>query len=550
VTDRVVLQVRGLQVRDAMGRDLLDDVNLVIRAGEVLGIAGVEGNGQTELVEAVMGIRPATAGTVQLAGDDVTSWGTRRRRAAGVGYVPEDRQRHGLLLDAPLWENRILGHQTRPPSAKGVWLDTGGARGDAERIVDSYDVRTPGVDTSARSLSGGNQQKFIVGREMSGNPCCCSPPIPPAASTSVPRPLSGTTSAPPDGTVSRSCWSRPTSTSSSGCPTPSASSPGPSRRHLRPADGHPAAAGLSDDRRPGGDAGMRLVRRFALAATAPLLAFIVAAAVTTIVLLIAGDSPADFWRVLLSAPEPRNYAFIANSAAVLYLSGLAAAVAFRMNLFNIGVEGQYRVATFAAAVFAGEAFLPGYLNTVAAIVVAMAAGALWAGIAAVLRVTRGVSEVISTIMLNAIALSLVSYLLQRVGSRRGQTFATDEIPESSWVGGIPFIPGESAELYGLALLAVLAGVAFSVLLKRTRFGFELRATGQSETAAVASGVNVKRMIVISMLLSGAVAGLIGMPELFGASHLYGSTSRPASASPASLWPCWAATRPGGSRWVP
>ena len=268
---------------------------------------------------------------------------------------------------------------------------------------------------------------------------------------------------------------------------------------------------------------MRLVRRFALAATAPLLAFIVAAAVTTIVLLIAGDSPADFWRVLLSAPEPRNYAFIANSAAVLYLSGLAAAVAFRMNLFNIGVEGQYRVATFAAAVFAGEAFLPGYLNTVAAIIVAMAAGALWAGIAAVLRVTRGVSEVISTIMLNTIALSLVSYLLQRVGSRRGQTFATDEIPESSWVGGIPFIPGESAELYGLALLAVLAGVAFSVLLKRTRFGFELRATGQSETAAVASGVNVKRMIIISMLLSGAVAGLIGMPELFGASHLYGST---------------------------
>jgi simple sugar transport system ATP-binding protein len=115
VTDRVVLQVRGLQVHDATGRTLLDDVDLVIRAGEVLGIAGVEGNGQTELVEAVMGIRPATAGTVQLAGNDVTTWGTRRRRAAGVGYVPEDRQRHGLLLDAPLWENRILGHQTRPP---------------------------------------------------------------------------------------------------------------------------------------------------------------------------------------------------------------------------------------------------------------------------------------------------------------------------------------------------------------------------------------------------------------------------------------------------
>jgi simple sugar transport system ATP-binding protein len=75
-----------------------------------------------------------------------------------------------LLLDAPLWENRILGHQTRPPSARGVWLERGGARADAERIVDAYDVRTPGVDTTARALSGGNQQKFIVGREMSGDP--------------------------------------------------------------------------------------------------------------------------------------------------------------------------------------------------------------------------------------------------------------------------------------------------------------------------------------------------------------------------------------------
>ncbi len=170
VTDRTVLEVRGLRVEGPSGRVLLDDVDLVIRAGEVLGIAGVEGNGQTELVEAVIGMRPAAAGSVALGGTDVTRWGTRERRAAGVGYIPEDRQRHGLLLGFPLWENRMLGHQTRPPSANGVWLDPAGARADAARIVESYDVRTPGVDTSARSLSGGNQQKFIVGREMSGDP--------------------------------------------------------------------------------------------------------------------------------------------------------------------------------------------------------------------------------------------------------------------------------------------------------------------------------------------------------------------------------------------
>ena len=170
VTDRTVLEVRGLRVDDTAGRALLDDVDLVIHAGEVLGVAGVEGNGQTELVEAVVGMRPAVAGTVELAGTDVTRRGTRERRESGVGYIPEDRHRHGLLLDAPLWENRILGHQTRPPSSRGFWLDRGGARADAERIVDAYDVRTPGVDTTARALSGGNQQKFLVGREMSGDP--------------------------------------------------------------------------------------------------------------------------------------------------------------------------------------------------------------------------------------------------------------------------------------------------------------------------------------------------------------------------------------------
>jgi simple sugar transport system ATP-binding protein len=174
VTDREVLSVRGLVVHDATGRVVLDDVNLTIHAGEVLGIAGVEGNGQTELVEAVVGIRKPSSGAVALAGEDVAAWGTRRRRESGIGFIPEDRHRQGLLLDAPLWENRILGHQTRPPGVSKVagmrLINKGAAREDSGRIVERYDVRTPGVDTAAGALSGGNQQKFIVGREMSGSP--------------------------------------------------------------------------------------------------------------------------------------------------------------------------------------------------------------------------------------------------------------------------------------------------------------------------------------------------------------------------------------------
>jgi simple sugar transport system ATP-binding protein len=170
VTDEVLLDVAELTVRKADGRVVVDDVSLTLHRGEIVGIAGVEGNGQAELVEAIMGMASVEHGTVQLVADDISRWGTRRRREAGIGYIPEDRHRHGLLLNAPLWENRVLGHQTTPPNESHGWIDRAGARADTERIVAEYDVRTPGIDVPASALSGGNQQKLIIGREMSGNP--------------------------------------------------------------------------------------------------------------------------------------------------------------------------------------------------------------------------------------------------------------------------------------------------------------------------------------------------------------------------------------------
>lgn len=174
VTDQPVLEVRDLALPapggPGTGRPLLSDIDLTIHRGEILGIAGVEGNGQAELVEAIMGMRPAATGTVSLSGRDLAGVSTRRRREAGIGYIPEDRHRHGLLLDAPLWENRVLGHQTREPNVNGPFIDRRGARGDTQRIVEEYDVRTPGIDVLARALSGGNQQKLIIGREMTGEP--------------------------------------------------------------------------------------------------------------------------------------------------------------------------------------------------------------------------------------------------------------------------------------------------------------------------------------------------------------------------------------------
>lgn len=192
VTDRVVLEVKNLTVYAAgasLGAEaepagdgltaftgageakrVLDDVSFTIRAGEVMGIAGVEGNGQTELIDALIGTKNADSGRILFLGEDITPWPTRRRRESGVGYIPEDRHRQGLLLESPLWENRILGHVTEKPNVKGFWLDPKGAQADTRRIVEAYDVRTPGIDVTAASLSGGNQQKLIVGREMSHDP--------------------------------------------------------------------------------------------------------------------------------------------------------------------------------------------------------------------------------------------------------------------------------------------------------------------------------------------------------------------------------------------
>ncbi|PZG44620.1 heme ABC transporter ATP-binding protein [Spongiactinospora gelatinilytica] len=169
VTDTVLLKVSGLTLDQPDRRRLLDDVSFEIHRGEIVGLAGVEGNGQSELIEAIMGIRHAT-GAITLDGVDMGGWPTRRRREAGIGYIPEDRHRQGLLLEASLWENRVLGHQTVRPARKGIWIDRKAAREDTARIAEKYDVRAPGVDTLALALSGGNQQKLIVGREMSGEP--------------------------------------------------------------------------------------------------------------------------------------------------------------------------------------------------------------------------------------------------------------------------------------------------------------------------------------------------------------------------------------------
>ena len=166
----VVASASDVVVEDDRGVRAVDGVSFEVRAGEVFGIAGVDGNGQSELVEAVTGLRTPDGGEIRFVGEDVTTASRRQRIDAGMAYIPEDRQERGLVMEFDLVENGLLGSQHGSELASNGRIDWPKTRGHAESIIDEYDIRPPDADAGAESLSGGNQQKFIVGREFERDP--------------------------------------------------------------------------------------------------------------------------------------------------------------------------------------------------------------------------------------------------------------------------------------------------------------------------------------------------------------------------------------------
>jgi simple sugar transport system ATP-binding protein len=161
-----VLRVTGLEARDDRGHPAVRGVDLEVRAGEILGIAGVAGNGQDELVESIIGLRRPTAGTVTLAGTDMTGHSPRDMNEAAVAYVPADRHRFGLIRSFSLADNLVLTSYYRPPYAHGVLRNGEAIQKDAISAVERFDIRTPSPTVAVGTLSGGNQQKAVVAREF------------------------------------------------------------------------------------------------------------------------------------------------------------------------------------------------------------------------------------------------------------------------------------------------------------------------------------------------------------------------------------------------
>lgn len=165
-----MLEVKDLAATNDRGLPAVRGVSFTVRAGEIYGIAGVDGNGQTELVEALTGLRRSTRGKVLVKGVDITNRGVRRVNEAGVAHIPEDRQKRGLVLDFSIAENIVLENYYRQPFARRLSINYVAVFGYARRLIQKFDVRTPGEKVMARTLSGGNQQKVVVAREIERNP--------------------------------------------------------------------------------------------------------------------------------------------------------------------------------------------------------------------------------------------------------------------------------------------------------------------------------------------------------------------------------------------
>lgn len=165
-----VLSIANLTVHDARQLPAVKGLDLTVRAGEIVGIAGIDGNGQSELIEAITGLRKVESGSIAIKGKEITNWPVRRITEEGIGHIPEDRHKHGLVLDFSVRDNMVLQtYYKNPFSTKGI-LNFSEITKKAKALIQQFDVRTPGEHTLARALSGGNQQKAIIAREVDRDP--------------------------------------------------------------------------------------------------------------------------------------------------------------------------------------------------------------------------------------------------------------------------------------------------------------------------------------------------------------------------------------------
>ena len=456
-----MLRIAGLNVSDDRGSTAVKDLSLEIRSGEILGIAGVAGNGQDELVEALIGLRKPTSGTVHLGDADTTGHSPRAMNEAGVAFVPADRHRFGLILPFPLTDNLVLTSYYKPPFARGPLRVDAAIERAAEAAVKEYDVRTPSVTVPVSTLSGGNQQKVVVAREFGRDlrllvldqptrgldvgsiefihrQAIAKRDAGAAILLGLGRARRGPRAVRPDrGDVPRQDRGRGRRTDRR--QERDRPADGDRRRRAGPRPGR-RGRGIGDVTTPpaGGPEGRPGSREPAVASgepwpwsgrpgrsiALPMVAIAAALVVGAIVievsqLLLPGatfraDLPLTAYSALFHGAI-LNEGAIVNTlvlTAPLVLGGLSVAIGFKAGLFNIGAQGQFLMGALGAVWVGGLLSDASPLVAIPlAVLAGMIGGAVWGFIPGALKALSGAHEVVTTIMLNYIAIATLALLV-------------------------------------------------------------------------------------------------------------------------------------------
>ena len=520
----VVLKAYNLYAQGDRGLPALNGVSLEVRGGEIVGVAGVAGNGQRELAEALTGMRGLTAGQVSVAGVQLRAGDPRDAIARGVAHVPEDRLGTGVAPSLSIASNTVLKAYRDPDFSAGPFLRRSRIARRASELIARYSVSAPGPETRARDLSGGNLQKVVIGREFAGAP----------SALVVASPTRGL-----DVGAIENVHELLRAAAARGVAVLMISEDldeilaladrvlvmyeGSDRRRARRRGGRRRRARHADGRR--GPALMRIERRSStprwLQVAVPVGSVAAAFVISAVVLLATGHNPLHAYRRLFEAAftDPGALSATLTAATPLCFTGLAAAVAFRVGLFNIGAEGQLYMGAIAAAGVALALAGQGTVVQIGAMIVAGGlGGAAWALIPGFLRAFANTNEIITSLMLNYVAALFLNYLIFDTLSywRDTSSPGAEQFPQgkalpdaASWptfgLGTSLVIP------FGL-LVAVVMACVVSVLYKRTRFGFEAAVIGDSPRAARYAGMRTRRNILLVMGLSGLLAGIGGASQ--------------------------------------
>lgn len=554
------LTCSDLVVEDDEGHVRVDGVSLDLRPGEITGIAGVEGNGQTELVRALAGLQEVVSGSIHMGGRDITAVSPADRRTAGVSHIPEDRLVDGVAAAATVTDNLAGGFLRSNLFRRGV-LRAGLAVDWATSLIKRYDVRGAGPRTKVGSLSGGNIQKVVVARELESDPEVLLAAQPTrgvdvgamefihaqlrdrrdagAAVLVVSADLSELLAlsdrilvmyrgrvvaefAPSEDLVPRIGLAMAGAADErDAAPTtvPEQTRPPAAARHAAvvTADSRAAATGSFHPAKPAswGPALARMSRAVGIGLVQPVLAVVIALAIGIAIVLALGDNPLHAYQGLLfgSFSDELNFSAMIAQAIPLVMIAASVYLSFRGGIFNIGAEGQMYAGAFVGGVLGAQlSGLPGPVLIIVCMVLGAAAGAVVGYIAGALDAYLGVDVLVTTLMLNYIVQNITAYLSG--GPMRDPTAGRQATAAIAPQAHLPTIIGTGGANIGIIIGFVVLFVVGFVFL-RTRWGMEARFVGDNRQFSRYLGVQVKRKITEIVVWSGAIAGVAGVIASLG-----------------------------------